>query len=125
MQRKPTKNTRGPNAKEKRFQGWIKECVCTWCSTPGPGIVDHVKGSTYKHNKVLIGHWFVLPNCPTCDHKKTIKGKKLGDYARAWLFEVELYPNKHEVPLEVIEAIKDWGDGWENAKSCESGQEST
>lgn len=115
MNRKPTKNTRGPNAAEKRFQGWIKQCDCTWCSNPGPSIVDHVKGATYKHNKVLIGHWFVLPNCQICDHQKTIEGKKLGDYTKAWIFEMNAYPKKHEVPEEVIQAITDWGDSWENA----------
>lgn len=71
MQRKPTKNTRGPSAEEKRFQEYSKECDCIQCKKEGPSIVDHVAGATYKHNKVLIGHWFVIPLCVECDTVKT------------------------------------------------------
>jgi hypothetical protein len=114
VQRKPTKNTRGPNAKEKRFQAFCKEHDCVWCGNPGPSIVDHVKGATKRHNKVLIGHWLVLPNCPICDHKKTIEGQKLGNYALAWEKLVEEYPNANEIPDSVIFSIADWGLSWEN-----------
>ena len=114
MQRKPTKQSRGPNAAEKRFHAHIKECECTWCGNPGPSIVDHVKGSTFKHNKVLIGHWFVLPQCVECDHKKTIEGEKLGNTAKAWALEVSMYPKDFEVPDDVIESIKDWGKTWQS-----------
>ena len=71
MQRKPTKNTRGPNAEEKRFAAYTKESDCIACGAEGPSIVDHVAGATYKHNKVLIGHWFLIPLCVTCDTIKT------------------------------------------------------
>lgn len=114
MQRKPTKQSRGPNAAEKRFQTYIKHCSCTWCNNPGPSIVDHVKGATFKHNKVLIGHWFVLPSCVYCDKRKTIGGEKLGDYARMWELEFINYPLWHEVPDEVFRAIKHWGMTWSN-----------
>lgn len=116
MQRKPTKNTRGPNAEEKRFQGWIKEQPCCWCGSESGSIVDHVKGSTFKHNKVLIGHWFVLPNCEVCDKKKTIEGKKLGDYTKAWEHVIGLYSGAIEVPVSVEAAICDWGMGWQNGR---------
>lgn len=59
-----------PNAEEKR---WLK-AVCEFINTEGLGIlygpefegrtdyqIHHVKGRTYKHNKVAIGHWFILP----------------------------------------------------------------
>lgn len=59
-----------PNAKEKR---WL-ESVCKFIDEAGLGIlygpefegrtdyqIRHVKGRTYKHNKVAIGHWFILP----------------------------------------------------------------
>jgi hypothetical protein len=71
MQRKPTKNTRGPSAEEKRFHGYTKESDCIQCGNEGPSIVDHVAGATFKHNKVLIGHWFVIPLCVECDTVKT------------------------------------------------------
>jgi hypothetical protein len=113
MQRKATKQSRGPNASEKRFQAHIKECCCAWCSNSGPCIVDHVKGSTFKHNKVLIGHWFVLPNCVECDHDKTIGGLKLGNSAEKWAREIVFYSKSHEIPKEVIESIKHWGTTWQ------------
>ena len=71
MQRKPTKNTRGPNAEEKRFAAYTKGSDCIACGAEGPSIVDHVAGATYKHNKVLIGHWFLIPLCVECDTIKT------------------------------------------------------
>lgn len=118
MQRKPTKNTRGPNAEEKAFQGWVKQQPCIWCGSDSGSIVDHIKGSTFKHNKVLIGHFFCLPNCEACDHKKTIEGKKLGDYAKKWrvleaLHEIDGFKG---APDDVWEAIRSWGGTWQNGK---------
>jgi len=63
VQRKPTKNTRGPNADEKRFQGWLKEQNC--CVSNEYGVqVHHCLGSTAKQDKVLIGHYFCIPLTP-------------------------------------------------------------
>ena len=118
MQRKPTKNTRGPNADEKRFQSYVKHSDCCWCGSDAGSIVDHVKGSCFKHNKVLIGPWLVLPNCETCDYKKTIEGKKLGDYAAKW---AKLHFEYCEsglgmAPIEVVKAIDSWGETWQNGR---------
>lgn len=118
MQRKPTKNTRGPNAEEKRFQGWVKEQPCCWCGSESGSIVDHVMGSTFRHNKTLIGHWFVLPNCAECDYKKTELGQKLGDYAEKWSevearYQVDGYRG---APDEVWIVIEQWGGTWQNGK---------
>ena len=110
MQRKATRQSRGPNAAEKRFQGYLKEHECIWCGNPGPSIVDHCRGATFKHNKTLIGHWFCLPACVECDTKKTIHGKRLGNEAELWL---DLY-HEYEiiaggaVPIDVICSIESW-----------------
>jgi len=110
MQRKPTKNTRGPNAAERRFQGWVKQQPCCWCGSESGSIVDHCRGATWKHLKTLCGHWFVIPQCLECDTKKTIHGKRCGNESQAWLNIIEQY--KLEVgekpPIEVEIAIKDW-----------------
>ena len=110
MQRKATKKTRGPNADEKRFQGWLKEHSCIWCGNDGPSIVDHCRGSTFRHNKVLIGHYFCLPQCVTCDTQKTIHGKRLGNESRKWV-ELQcalLLTGGASAPDDVWAAIADW-----------------
>jgi len=60
MQRKSTKKTRGPNALEKDFQGWLKQRPCI-ITGRGPVEVHHCKGATFRHNKTLIGHAFCIP----------------------------------------------------------------
>lgn len=60
MQRISTKQSRGPNADEKAFQAWLKQRPCI-IGSAGITEVHHCKGSTFKHNKVHIGHWFCLP----------------------------------------------------------------
>lgn len=111
MQRKPTSNTRGPNAEEKRYQAWCKEQDCVWCGNPGPSIVDHCRGATFKHNKTLIGHLFCLPQCVKCDTQKTIHGKRLGNESEAWFKEIGTYMAETEgsVCSYAHRAIVDWG----------------
>lgn len=110
MQRKPTKNTRGPNADEKRFQGWLKEQPCVWCGNDGPSIVDHCRGATFKHNKVLAGHWFCVSQCVECDTKKTIHGKRLGNESTAWIVLSRAYQEEgnKSAPDDVWVSIEDW-----------------
>ena len=113
MQRKATKNTRGPNSDEKAFQRWVKEHDCCYCPAPGPSIVDHANGATLKHNKVLVGHWLVTAKCLSCDTIKTQGNRnwhneKLGKTeSEAWL-ELALEYTK-PIPEEVICAIENWG----------------
>lgn len=120
MQSKPSKNRNGrsANTQEKAFHGWVKHQPCCWCGSESGSIVDHVVGAKTGHNKVHIGHWFVLPNCEACDHKKTIEGKKLGDYAEAWnnmVMQYSLSCKKSSLPPNYVgEAIRLWGGTWQN-----------
>lgn len=112
MQRRATRNTRGPNADEKRFAAKVKECDCIVCGNPGPSIVHHAMGATFKHNKVLVGHWFLLPLCQSCDDVITQGSRSafvsmFGPQSEYWLRLV--YLTGVEPPHEVVEAIKDWG----------------
>jgi len=112
MQRKPTKNTRGPNAKEKQFMAWVKWRPCICCSAPAPSIVHHAEGATFKHQKILVGHWFILPLCQDCDDVITQGSRRafrdrFGPQSKLWLkliYKTPIWP-----PDNVIEAIKDWG----------------
>jgi len=113
MQRKATKTTRGANAEEKRFMAWTKEQPCINCGNPSPSIVDHVFGSCFKHLKVLIGHWFVIPLCVECDSIKTIGScrgfiNKFGSLAGLWLKSVE--NSNFEPPADVVQSITDLRD---------------
>jgi len=112
MRRKPTKNTRGPNAAEKAYGRKVKERPCCVCGCPGPSIVQHCFGPTFKHNKVLIGHWFIIPLCPICDTYDTLGShkafrEKFKPQSELWLEQVEKYGDTP--PDDVVAAITDWG----------------
>ncbi len=114
MQRKATKNTRGPNAKEKRYHRYIKteKVCCDACSRYGPLILHHCEGATFKHNKVLVGHWFVLGLCGECDDIVTHGSRrafreKFGPQARLAITALNDYTGD-QVPLEVLQAIRSW-----------------
>ena len=111
MQRKATKNTRGPNADEKRFQAWLKDHDCVWCGHPAPSIVDHCRGATFKHNKTLIGHWMCVSQCASCDFEKTTNGKRQGNESKACtdlILEYQ-FSGYDTCPDTVFDAIIDWG----------------
>jgi len=76
MQRKSTNKTRGANAKEKAFMVWVKTQPCSFCNHPSPSIADHVKGSTFRHQKRLIGHIFINSKCEECDKIVTFGTRK-------------------------------------------------
>jgi hypothetical protein len=115
MQRKPTKNTRGPNAAEKRHIGWLKDrMICAACKQYGPVIAHHAEGATFRHNKVLIGHLFVLGLCQSCDNIVTRESRKafrdsFGSQSQLWAEQFEDCPMKHDFPQEEIKAIISYG----------------
>lgn len=113
MQRKATKkSTRAANAKEKAFMSWVKDQPCCECGD-SPVIVDHMYGATFIHNKVLIGHWALLPLCLECDRVKTNGShntyKEVFKRTQADAWEVLTINYYVEIPKDVILAIVDWG----------------
>lgn len=64
---------------------------------------------------MLIGMIAVLSYCPTCDEVKTQGSHaahlKAFGFTQAQLFgiRIQTYPHLEEIPVEAIEAIKDWG----------------
>ena len=109
MQCKSSKNRNGrsANSDEKKFHSWVKDQPCAWCGCEGPSIVDHCRGSKFGHNKVHIGHWFVIPQCVACDTQKTIHGKRLGNEAQRWAWVIAEYGEK-KCPEDVFISIKDF-----------------
>lgn len=109
MQRKPTRQSRGAHSAEKRFMGFVKQHDCICCGNPAPSICDHALGSSAKKNKVMIGHWFLLPLCQWCDNLKTHGSRRtfmnqFGLMSDLWLKLIQDYDGP--IPLNVIDAIK-------------------
>lgn len=117
MQRKATKNTRGPNAAEKRYLKYIKteKLLCDACSRYGPLIAHHCEGATFKHNKVLVGHWFLLGLCQHCDDIVTQGSRrafreKYGPQSRLSVHALKEYEyiTGQRVPQDVLHSIENW-----------------
>lgn len=57
-----------PNTEQKRWMQRVAEYAEAHGSFPNQTTnhfqIHHVKGRAFKHNKVAIGHWFVLPINP-------------------------------------------------------------
>jgi len=113
MQRKATKrSTRAANADEKRFMKWVAQQPCI-ISGNYPVIVDHCYGSSFIHQKVLIGHWALLPLSPEVDAVKTRGNHQyykdmFGEtQSESWFKLIQNYPEP--IPQEVIDSVMDWG----------------
>ena len=113
MQRRPTSNTRGPNADERRYQAWLKLQPCIYCGQRAPSICDHARGATFKNDKVLIGHWYCTSKCQRCDDFKT-HGNHRTHYretntleSSAWLVQSVRFTLSSSIkaPLDVIDSI--------------------
>ena len=115
MQRKPTPQSRGPDAAEKRHLKWIKErCICAACNAHGPVIAHHCEGATFKINKVQLGHIFIIGLCAFCDSIVTNQSRKafraiFGPQSELWRKQLEHYPLKHEFGESEINAIVSYG----------------
>ena len=113
MQRKKSKKTRLANADEKRFMAWVKEQCCIQCKN-NQVIVDHMYGSTFRHNRTLIGMWALLPLCLTCDSVKTNGSHRAylerfnETQAESFARLLQVCPTELIPPLDIVEAIKEW-----------------
>jgi hypothetical protein len=52
-----------PNAAQKKWMGQVADLGCITCGSQAIQI-HHVLGVTAKHNKISIGHWWILPLNP-------------------------------------------------------------
>jgi len=115
MQRKATKQSRGANAAEKRHMGWIKDrMICAACKQFGMVFNHHCEGATFRNNKILVGHLFVIGLCQSCDNIITRGSRKsfrdsFGSQSGLWLEQFNDYPNQDDFSQEEIEAIVSYG----------------
>jgi hypothetical protein len=90
---------------------WIKEQTCVICKSC-PVIAHHCEGSTWAHNKIKCGHWFLLPICQEHDDVITLGSRRafreqFGAQSNLWVQLIKQSPI--QPPAEVIAAIIDWG----------------
>jgi hypothetical protein len=101
MQRKATRQSPSATAKAKRYAASIAARPCAYCGARPPVEVHHILGSSAKlHNgleRVLVGHWLLLPLCYGCHRDISKKGTQL----QLWL---EQY--SYGAPENVIEAVR-------------------
>jgi hypothetical protein len=115
MQRKITRQSRGQDASEKRYANWVKNRgVCAACGNDFPLILHHCEGSAFKHNKIMLGHIFILGICQCCDNIITRGSRRafrdaFGNQCDLWFKQLQEYPLKHEIGQHEIDAIMDWG----------------
>ena len=121
MQRRATAQTRGRNTAEKRFHQYLADTeFCITCLSHGPVELDHVIGATGRINKVLVGHWFVIPVCHSCHtsltkhrwrHPYSKEDVDKGFFARCWAMVVEDAKQLGSVVIDddVQAAIAGWG----------------
>jgi len=118
MRRPATKrSTRAASSEEKRFLLWVKHQPCIECGNE-PVIVEHMYGSAMINNKVLIGHWAILPLCVACDSVKTngshnayrdTFGRSQADAWHELVMASNNKPLQYSIPAEVYQSIADWG----------------
>jgi hypothetical protein len=99
-----------PNAAEERWREAVRELGS--CVTGAPALIHHCVGRTAKHNKVEIGHWWILPL--TEREHAWIHAHPNRKETERQLFEQTLrdYEAMHSegppVPDDVLQAIRDW-----------------
>ncbi len=109
-----------PTTAQKEWREEVRELGCIISGEKGGIEIHHVLGATAKHNKVPIGHEFILPLTPwyhrlnpvlnVTDNKHLFE---LNFDTQVGLFDklMELYVFHYEKPVplapEVIDAIRD------------------
>ena len=98
-----------PSAEQKRWHDQVASLGCVDCFSPAQ--IHHPVGATAKHNKIAIGHWWVLPLCD--EHHRALHAGESFEYDSRKLFEKGEYArmlddNNHPVPEEVEAAIMDY-----------------
>jgi len=111
MQKPNSKKNRAKNSKERAWQAWLKEQPCSFCGSISGSIVDHCKGSTFKHQKRMIGEIFCNSKCFTCDQVVTIGTRKdlFEKYSKtdseATLIQLDKYRNETGLGFEVADEL--------------------
>ena len=101
-----------PTAAQKRWMESVRELGSILSG--GPAVVHHAVGATGKHNKVAIGHWWLVP-LSDWEHKALHNGETFGYLSRKefekWAFKQvvsRLEEKGISISNEYVETIKDY-----------------
>ena len=94
-----------PTAEQKRFRENLRSIF------PGT-VIHHCVGATGKHNKVAIGHWWIIALTPEehikvhsgISERKSLEKNEFAHQMERYFF----YYRRMPVPDEVLEAIEDY-----------------
>lgn len=96
---------------ETAWQAWLKYQPCSFCGCESGSIVDHCKGSTFKHQKRMIGEIFCNSKCFKCDQVVTIGTRKdlFEKYGKtdseATLIQLDQYYDETGIRFEVADEL--------------------
>ncbi len=107
-----------PNASQKRWREYVRENGS--CVSGGNAVIHHPVGRTAKHNKVHVGHWWVLPL--TDDEHRALhldfdsfvqdvyfwNGETRKEVEKKLFAEMVENIGMHELPQEAYDAIQDY-----------------
>lgn len=110
-----------PTAAQIKWREEVRALGCIVGMEKGPHIqIHHVLGATAKHNKVAIGHWYILPLTPwahldnpvlNVTHNKRLFEAQYGTQISLFKQLIKNYEFHYEkrapVPEEVLAAIYD------------------
>tara|TARA_R110000803_G_C11860297_1_gene307076 strand:+ start:64 stop:396 length:333 start_codon:yes stop_codon:yes gene_type:complete len=101
-----------PTAAQKRWREAVRELGSV--ISGGPAVIHHCVGATAKHNKVAIGHEWIIPLTDD-EHKDLHAGETYGyesrkDFEKWMIIAVSdnLRDHKDKPSQSVMDAIKDY-----------------
>ena len=108
-----------PTAEQKRWREKVRAIGCIACGERMGTEIHHCAGRTAKHNKIAIGHWWILPLCHGCHVLLTEGPDRLAEarfgftFVGRWDLEKLLYADlmthfRDDVPLDVLNSIYDY-----------------
>lgn len=100
--------TSSPNAEQRRWLEQVVKHGSVVSREPWSVVVHHVTGRESKHNKVDIGHWFILPLTP--GEHDLLHSDQTAFESRAIGFNpVGRWDCEKFLFLRMVETFEEWG----------------
>lgn len=103
-----------PSAKQKKWREAVRSLGSV--ISGAPAVIHHPVGRTGKHNKIHIGHWWVIPLTDEEHRALHSGGRPWGDQWTRKEFErwafldvcIRVPADDHVIPADVIDAVADY-----------------